>query len=148
MKKYFFIFLISIYSYSQQTVTGIVSDQSGLPIPGVNIIISGSQIGTVTDFNGEYSIENISMDDVLVFSYIGFSTIEVKVSENFIIDITLFEDTELLDEVIIVGYGTQKRSDIVGSVTVVDVAEAVTQPTTDISELLRGKAAGVQITQN
>jgi len=148
MNKYFFIFLIGIYSYSQQTVTGIVSDQSGLPIPGVNIIISGSQIGTVTDFNGEYSIENISKDDVLVFSYIGFSTVEVEVSENFIIDITLFEDTELLDEVVIVGYGTQKKSDIVGSVTVVDVSEAVTQPTTDISELLRGKAAGVQITQN
>ena len=139
------VLLCTAYGYSQtKTVTGTVSDDMG-PMPGVNVLVKGTTNGVVTDFDGEFTIDDVSNDDTLVFSYIGFVSQEVPVGTQTEINITLSEDTQALDEVVVVGYGTQKKSNVIGSVTSVEVEEATNVPTTNVSEMLRGRAAGVQV---
>ncbi|MBW8244496.1 TonB-dependent receptor [Muricauda oceani] len=139
------VLLCTVYGYSQtKTVTGTVSDNMG-PMPGVNVLVKGTTNGVVTDFDGEFTIDDVSNDDTLVFSYIGFVSQEVPVGAQTEINITLSEDTQSLEEVIVVGYGTQKKSNVIGSVTSVEVDEATNVPTTNVSEMLRGRAAGVQV---
>lgn len=139
------VLLCTAYGYSQtKTVTGTVSDNMG-PMPGVNVLVKGTTNGVVTDFDGEFTIDDVSNDDTLVFSYIGFVSQEVPVGTQTEINITLSEDTQALDEVVVVGYGTQKKSNVIGSVTSVEVEEATNVPTTNVSEMLRGRAAGVQV---
>lgn len=139
------VLLCTAYGYSQtKTVTGTVSDNMG-PMPGVNVLVKGTTNGVVTDFDGEFTIDDVSNDDTLVFSYIGFVSQEVPVGTQTEINITLIEDTQALDEVVVVGYGTQKKSNVIGSVTSVEVEEATNVPTTNVSEMLRGRAAGVQV---
>ena len=145
--KIFLFIFISFLSFGQKTVRGVVTDDLGSPIPGVNILVAGTDKGTTTDFDGLYTIANLNDNDILQFSYIGFITREIKIENNLELNVTLISDISKLDEVVVVGYGTQKKSDIVGSVTVVNIEDALNQPTTDVAELLRGKAAGVQITQ-
>ncbi|MFC4220643.1 SusC/RagA family TonB-linked outer membrane protein [Flagellimonas marina] len=139
------VLLCTAYGFSQaKTVTGTVSDATG-PIPGVNVLVKGTTNGVVTNFDGEFTIEDVSNNDTLVFSYVGFETQEVLVGTQNVMSIVLSEDTEALDEVIVVGYGTQKKSNVVGSVASVEVEEATSVPTTNVSEMLRGRAAGVQV---
>ena len=139
------VLLCTAYGYSQtKTVTGTVSDNMG-PMPGVNVLVKGTTNGVVTDFDGEFTIDDVSNDDTLVFSYIGFVSQEVPVGTQTEINITLIEDTQALDEVVVVGYGTQKKSNVIGSVTSVEVEEATNVPTTNVSEMLRGRAASVQV---
>lgn len=139
------VLLCTAYGYSQtKTVTGTVSDNMG-PMPGVNVLVKGTTNGVVSDFDGEFTIDDVSNDDTLVFSYIGFVSQEVPVGTQTEINITLIEDTQALDEVVVVGYGTQKKSNVIGSVTSVEVEEATNVPTTNVSEMLRGRAAGVQV---
>ncbi|WP_108422727.1 SusC/RagA family TonB-linked outer membrane protein [Flagellimonas amoyensis] len=139
------VLLCTAYGFSQtKTITGTVSDNTG-PMPGVNVLIKGTTNGVVTDFDGMFNIDGVSNSDVLIFSYIGFVTQEVTVGAQDVINIVLQEDTQALDEVIVVGYGTQKKSNVIGSVTSVEVAEATNVPTTNVSEMLRGRAAGVQV---
>jgi TonB-linked SusC/RagA family outer membrane protein len=139
------VFLCTVYGYSQtKTVTGTVSDNMG-PMPGVNVLVKGTTNGVVTDFDGVFTIDDVSNEDILVFSYIGFVTQEVPVGTQEEIDIVLQEDTQALDEVVVVGYGTQKKSNVIGSVASVEVEEATNVPTTNVSEMLRGRAAGVQV---
>ena len=142
----FMVLFSTVYGFSQTTtVSGIVSDEQGEPLPGVNVLVKGTSNGVVTNFDGEYLITNTSNEAVLVFSYIGFITNEVAIGNRNNIDITLLEDTQALEEVVVVGYGTQKKSNVVGSVTSVEVDEATSIPTTNVSEMLRGRAAGVQV---
>ena len=142
----FMVLFSTVYGFSQTTtVSGIVSDEQGEPLPGVNVLVKGTSNGVVTNFDGEYLITNTSNEAVLVFSYIGFITNEVAIGNQNNIDITLLEDTQALEEVVVVGYGTQKKSNVVGSVTSVEVDEATSIPTTNVSEMLRGRAAGVQV---
>ncbi len=139
------VLLCTAYGFSQtKTITGTVSDNTG-PMPGVNVLVKGTTNGVVTNFDGEFSIENVSDTDVLVFSYIGFVTQEITVGSQNSVNVVLQEDTQALDEVIVVGYGTQKKSNVIGSVTSVEVEEATSVPTTNVSEMLRGRAAGVQV---
>ncbi|MBA4744797.1 MAG: TonB-dependent receptor [Muricauda sp.] len=139
------VLLCTAYGYSQtKTVTGTVSDNIG-PMPGVNVLVKGTTNGVVTDFDGEFTIDDVSNEDILVFSYIGFVTQEVPVGTQEEINIVLNEDTQALDEVVVVGYGTQKKSNVIGSVASVEVEEATNVPTTNVSEMLRGRAAGVQV---
>lgn len=130
-------------------IRGTVTDPDGNPLTGVNIVIKSQPgRGAVTDFDGKYKLE-ISEDSVtLIFSYIGYETQEVTVVNQQVLDIVMKESISRLDEIVVVGYGTQKKSDVTGSVAVVDVDKAMTQPTTDFSEMLRGQAAGVRITLN
>lgn len=139
------VFLCTTLGFSQtKTVTGTVSDASGF-IPGVNIVAKGTTNGVVTDFDGNYEISNVTSDAVLVFSYLGYKTVEVVVGQQDVINVSMEEDTEALDEVVVVGYGTQRKSNVVGSVVSVEVNEATALPTTNVSEMLRGRAAGVQV---
>lgn len=139
------VLLCTAYGFSQtKTITGTVSDNTG-PMPGVNVLIKGTTNGVVTDFDGMFNIDGVSNSDVLVFSYIGFVTQEIPVGAQDVINIVLQEDTQALDEVIVVGYGTQKKSNVIGSVTSVEIEEATNVPTTNVSEMLRGRAAGVQV---
>lgn len=141
----FLVLLSTSYGFSQTTVNGTVSDEQGEPLPGVNVLAKGTSNGVVTNFDGEYTINTTSNETVLVFSYIGFATKNVVVGNQSIHNITLQEDTQSLDEVVVVGYGTQKKSNIIGSVTSVELEEATSIPTTNVSEMLRGRAAGVQV---
>ncbi|SHI70786.1 SusC/RagA family TonB-linked outer membrane protein [Pseudozobellia thermophila] len=141
----FIVLFCTTVCYSQdRTISGTVSDATG-PLPGVNIVVKGTSNGVVTDFDGEYRIANVSADDILVFSYIGYLTKEIPVGGNTTLDVSLSEDAQALEEVIVVGYGTQKKSNVIGSVTSVEVEEATSVPTTNVSEMLRGRAAGVQV---
>ncbi|NKI25797.1 TonB-dependent receptor [Arenibacter sp. 6A1] len=129
-----------------QTVTGTISDEAG-PLPGANILVKGTQNGTQTDFDGNYSIE-ASSDDILVISYIGYKTVETAIAGRSIVNLVLTEDSSQLEEVIVVGYGTQTRGDITGSVASVDMGEALKAPTSNAAEALQGRASGVTVVKN
>jgi len=129
----------------QLTITGTVVDNMGAPLPGTNVIVKGTTNGTQTDFDGNYSITAPS-DATLIFSYVGFKTMEVPVNGNSVVDVTLVEDAAALDEVVVTGYGTQTRGDLTGAVASVDVSEAVKQPLVNVAEALEGRATGVSIT--
>ncbi|MDY7394707.1 TonB-dependent receptor [Aureibaculum sp. 2210JD6-5] len=142
-----FAFVLSGFTavQAQKTVTGTVLDETGTPLPGASVVVKGTTNGTSTDFDGKFSL-NVSADaTTLQVSFIGYTTKEVAIADN--ITVTLDPDN-ILDEVVVVGYGTVKKSDVVGSVASVDVEEAVAVPTTNVSEMLRGRAAGVQVNLN
>lgn len=126
-------------------VSGIVTDNTGEPLIGVNIQIKGTSRGTTTDLDGRFTLENVEEDAVLVISYVGFNTQEIEVAGQTNLTISLESDSELLEEVVVVGYGTQKKSDLTGSVAVVDVREMKAQPAASPIESLQGKAPGVHI---
>jgi TonB-linked SusC/RagA family outer membrane protein len=135
------------YTFAQQKkiIQGIVTSvNENLPLPGVNILVKGTANGVVTDFNGNYSI-NASSNDVLVFSYLGFKSKEITVGNQTQINVALQEDATSLDEVVVVGYGTQKKSDLTGSISVVDIDNAKKTVTYDAAKMLQGQVAGVTV---
>jgi TonB-linked SusC/RagA family outer membrane protein len=130
---------------AQKTVTGIVlSSEDNSPLPGASVVEKGTNNGTSTDFDGKFSLNVASDATTLVVSFIGYKTQEVTITDSEL-TITLVVDANALEEVVVVGYGTQKRSDIVASVASVDIEKAIAIPTTNVSEMLRGRAAGVQV---
>lgn len=151
MKHYFFSFfllLVSLSAFAQEyTVSGnVTSAQDGLPIPTVNIVIKNTSKGVTTDFDGNYTINNVPQDAVLVFSYIGFETKEVNIINGNTLNIVLKEDTESLDEVVIIGYGTQKRKEVTGAVATVNSKTIEALKPTRIEQALQGQVAGVNVT--
>jgi len=126
------------------TVTGKVTDISGIPLPGVNISIQGTSGGTQTDFDGNFTIQ-ASANQVLVFSYVGMKSISMPVGTQTNMTVSL-QDDSTLDTVVVVGYGTKKKSDIISSVVSIKAEDMTKVATSDIGEMLRGKAAGVQVT--
>ena len=139
-----FLSMLSMQTLSAQNITGTVVDESGIGIPGVNILVKGTSTGAVTDFDGNFSITAKS-GDVLVASYIGYATQEVNVGSATTIKITLKQDLESLDEVVIVGYGTQKKSDLTGAVGTVSGKDIDNFTFTDASQALQGRVAGVSV---
>lgn len=131
----------------QTSISGTVTDADGAPLPGANVVVKGTTNGTQTDFDGNYTIDAAS-DATLVFSYIGFATQEVPVNGQTTVNVQLSEDANKLDEVVIVGYQTQTRGDLTGSVASVDVSEAAKQPVVNVAEALEGRATGVSITNS
>lgn len=138
--------LVSAQNSDVTTITGTVLEQSsGQPLIGVSILVKGSTQGTVTDLNGAFSIKT-KVGETLKVSYIGYTDQEVKVSGKPI-KISLTEDTKLLDEVVVIGYGTQKRKDVTGSISSITGKDLIqTQPTT-FDQALQGKVAGVGVQQ-
>lgn len=124
-------------------VTGVVREATG-GIPGVNVTVKGTTIGTITDMEGRYYI-NVPSDGVLQFTFIGYQTKNVSVKNRTIVNVTMEEDSKQLDEVVVVGYGVTKKSDLTGSVASVK-ADELNFPSTSVAEMLRGKAAGIQVT--
>lgn len=142
------VMLFSSYTLTAQqdkTIKGIVtSKKDAMPLPGVNVLIKGTNTVAVTGFDGEYSIK-ASSKDVLVFSYIGFANQEVTVGNKSQVNIVLNDDLNKLDEVVVVGYGTQKKSDLTGAVSVVNVADAKKTVSYDVAKMLQGQVAGVTV---
>lgn len=145
---FFFALALSVVAYAQNaTVRGVVKDLSGQPIPGVNVIVAGTTSGTITDFDGNYQLSAPS-DANLTFSFIGYVSQTIAVAGQTTINVTLEEEAHDLNEVVVVGYGQMKRSDVTGSVVSVS-DEAIKQSVpTSVDQVLQGRAAGVQIQAN
>ncbi|MDA9202002.1 TonB-dependent receptor [Flavobacteriaceae bacterium] len=125
----------------QQTVSGVVSDENG-PLPGVNIVLKGTSIGTTTDFDGNYSISVDGPDSVLIFSYIGFTTEEIQVGNQTNLNVVL-ETNNKLDEVIVVGYSTKKRGEVTGSISTLNAEEIESTSNREIAKSLAGRVTGL-----
>ena len=152
MNKIFFLFVflpMMVFSQSK-TITGSVTDDGGLPIPGVTILVKNSKnLGVATDFDGNFSITIPSnQTKILVFSYLGYATQEVTVSNTTNVNLIMIPDQTQLDEVVVVGYGTVLKKDVTGALTSVKVKDNVANQSGTIDQLLQGRAAGVQVTQN
>ncbi|AUP79763.1 SusC/RagA family TonB-linked outer membrane protein [Flavivirga eckloniae] len=150
MKMTFLKKLLCIFTFIcsstilSQTITGVVSDGT-LPLPGASIIIKGTTIGTVTDFDGKYSISDVPKGAVLTAAYLGYIAKEVPVDGKSVINFVLEEDVQSLEEVVVVGYGTQKKSTITTSVSSVKAEDISEIPAADIGQTLQGRAAGVTV---
>lgn len=152
MKKMYAILILALgcmsYSYSQVSVSGsVVSDPDRQAIPGVSVHIKGQpSFGTTTDFDGNFKIQLKEQSGVLVFSYIGFKTKEVSYSGNQTLSVSLSEETSSLDEVVVIGYGSQKRSDVTGSIASVKSKDFNKGVVANVGQLIQGKVAGVNVT--
>lgn len=139
-------FLICSGSISAQQITGKVNDESGGSLPGVNVLEKGTTNGTVSNLEGEYSIEVSGDDATLVFSFIGYSDREFPVKGMRVIDVVLVEETTALDEVVVIGYGTMRKKDLTGSVASVSAQQLKDIPLSSTASALTGRLAGVQVT--
>ncbi|MGE4587798.1 MAG: TonB-dependent receptor, partial [Mangrovibacterium sp.] len=129
----------------KKTVSGRVIDPSGLPLPGVTVMVKGSTSGTVADANGNYTLGNVDPGATLVFSFIGMKTQEIAVNEQSIININMEEETTMLDELVAIGYGSAKKKDITGSVASMNAEELSAVPVSSPVEAMTGKLAGVRV---
>lgn len=146
----FYILLLSSLgqlAFAQNTISGTVTDSNSQPLPGATVLKVNTKAGTTTDFDGVFSIE-ASQGDVLEISYMGFQTTRVTVSIAKTYQITLQDDAAQLDEVVVVGYGTQKKVNLTGAVEMVTFKDEVNQPVTNAGQLLYGRFSGVQLTQS
>ncbi len=140
------LFLMGIFSVfaQQKNVTGLVTDFEGLPLPGVNILVKGTITGTQSDFDGNYAIE-ASSGDVLVFSYLGQKTVEITVGASDTINVQMEQDTQALEEVVVVGYGNQEERKIIQNVGIVKEEAIENLQVVSADQLLQGQSAGTQI---
>lgn len=138
---------VSIVENPQETVSGVVVDQTNLPLPGVSVLEKGTTNGTITDLDGKFTLTVESEESVLVLSFIGMETQELTVGSRRMFDITLDDDTQSLDEVVVVGYGTQKRREITSSVAKVDEKSFNQGGVRSPIDLIQGKVAGLSITR-
>ncbi|WP_372744125.1 SusC/RagA family TonB-linked outer membrane protein [Lutibacter sp.] len=147
--KFTFLLLVLFYCSTllaqQIKVTGTVSDQSGNKLSGASVIVKNSIIGVQTDFDGNFTIENVPNSATLVVSYLGYFTTEQKVNGLKTINFILREDSQALDEVVVIGYGTQKRSDLTGAISSVKSDDLLKQPAINATQSIQGKLSGVSI---
>ncbi|WP_046756682.1 SusC/RagA family TonB-linked outer membrane protein [Kordia jejudonensis] len=143
----FIVFLFQgITIHAQNKVSGKVTDANGIPIPGVSVIIEGTDKGDSTNFDGIYNITfEFDENSVLVFSYVGLKTKKVPVNNQSTINVQMENDVNALDEVVVVGYGSQLKKDITGSVSIIDGEAFESRPNTQVGALLQGQSAGVQV---
>ena len=152
MGKFLKVFLVCLLlchgvSWAQNNrVTGKVTDQSNSALPGVNVLVSGTSSGAVTDADGNYTI-NVGNGVSLVFSFIGYESQTVSVDNRSVINIKLVEELRNLSEVVVVGYGTQKKTDVTGALSVISTKEFAQQPVSRLDQVLQGRATGVQVVQ-
>ncbi len=126
-------------------VKGQVVDPNGDPLPGVTVVLKGSNVGTITDFDGNFSLKDVQSSDILVFSFIGMLTQEVPVGNQSIFNITLQEETIGVDEVVVVGFGTQKKVNLTGSVGIVEAEQLESRPVQNAVQALQGTVPGLNI---
>jgi len=146
-KPLVFLFLLCLFplgALAQGTVTGTVNDEAGEPIIGASVQVQGTKTGAITDFNGNFSVQAGS-NATLVISYIGYTSATVKVNGRNNITVVLKEDAQTLNDVVVIGYGVQKKSDLTGAVASVKGDEIKNLSTTDAAAAMQGKVSGVQI---
>lgn len=136
----------TVVSFGQKAISGKVLSSESEPLLGVTVMIKGSGTGTVTDYDGSYQI-NAANTDVLIFSYTGYAPQEIGVGEQTVIDVTLSPSAALLEEVVVIGYGQTKRSNVVGSIVSAKAEDLLKVPTTNVMEALQGKLPGVDVTR-
>ena len=137
-----FLSMLCLVAFAQ-TATGLVKDKTGEPMIGVNVLVKGTTNGTITDFDGKFSIPDVPSNATLVVSYIGYLTKEVKTGKDLVI--VLEEDNKTLDEVVVIGYGAVRKADVAGAVAVLDNKSFKDQPITQVSDALQGRVSGVQV---
>lgn len=134
------------FAQSNRTVKGKVTEaKTGDPVIGVTVSIQGKAIGTITSLDGDYSLENIPANATLIFKIVGMKTVEVPVNNKSVINVTMEDDNQMLDEVVVVGYGTVKKRDLTGSIASIASSEIANRPSTNPLTSLQGKVAGVQV---
>ncbi|MBQ4173746.1 MAG: SusC/RagA family TonB-linked outer membrane protein, partial [Prevotella sp.] len=151
VRRFLFLLVLAVTStmaWAQGNVSGKVVDATGEPVIGASVVVKGTTTGAVTDIDGNFSIPNVPRNANLEISYIGFKTQSVSVSGKNAINVTLQEDRQMLDDVVVVGYGVQKKSDVTGAMASVSTEELNARPVNNALEALQGKAAGVDITTN
>jgi len=141
-----FLLFLSLGAFAQQSVSGLITDSSGTPLPGVNVIIQGTNIGVSSDFDGNYQI-NVDNGQILVFSYIGYDSVELTVN-GVNQDVKMTESDSELDEVVVIGYGTVRKKDLTGAVDLVTEKNFAKGSVVSPQQLIRGKVAGVSIVSN
>ena len=141
-----FLLFLSLGAFAQQSVSGLITDSSGTPLPGVNVIIQGTNIGVSSDFDGNYQI-NVDNGQILVFSYIGYDSVELTVN-GANQDVKMTESDSELDEVVVIGYGTVRKKDLTGAVDLVTEKNFAKGSVVSPQQLIRGKVAGVSIVSN
>jgi len=143
------IFITTASAMAQnRTVTGTTTSEDGAPLLGVNIIQKGTSNGVVSDFDGNYQIQLVPGNETLVFSFVGFIPVQQKVSARSVVDVVMQTDSESLDEVVVVGYGSTRKSDITGAVSSVSSQDLEKAVYNNVDELLQGRSAGVQVTSS
>lgn len=154
MKKQLILFLLTIclvsnlIAQNKITLNGSVVDESSEPLIGASVVVKGTATGTITDFDGNYTLSNLDKDATLIFSMVGFESQEAKLKGKSNLNIVLKEDLQLLDEVIVIGYGAVKKSDLTSSISSVKGEELQSLTVGNASDALQGKAAGVQVTSS
>lgn len=152
LSKFLMLLLVgltmTLFASGQTRVSGTVTTKQGDLLPGVNVIVKGTAQGTTTDSNGKYSLEVAGNNAVLTFSFIGFTSQEAVVGSKTVVDVIMEEDVQSLNEVVVVGYGTVKKSDLTGAISSVKGDAFKDMPVTSIDQALQGRAAGVQVTQS
>ncbi len=141
------VLLLAQLAVAQTRISGHVTDQAdGAPLIGVTVREKGGTAGAITDYDGNYSLTATNADGILIFVYTGFSTVEVPIGGRSQVDVALGQDATMLEQVVVVGYGTQRKSDLTGSVGTVKAKEIARVPTASIEQALQGKVAGVYVT--
>ena len=137
----------NVYEVTQngKTITGIITDQYG-PVTGANVVIKGTTQGTITDIDGKFSLDNVSPSTILQVSYIGYMTQEIKVGNQTNLNIQLKEDSQSLDELVVVGYGVQKKADLSGAVATVPTEVLMDRPVVNVGQALQGSVANMNVT--
>ena len=135
--------ILSVFAQTRK-ISGKVTDESGVPIPGVSVTVKGSTTGTVTNPDGEFSL-TVPENEVLVFSFIGMKTIEMPITSSNVYNVTMQYDVIGVDEVMVVAYGTTKRSSFTGSAKQIGAEELEKTKTVDLAKSMEGKIAGVQV---
>lgn len=145
----FGLVLFTTAFYGQNSISGTVTAlDDGSPIPGANVIVKGTSNGTSTDFDGNFTISNVEPNTILQISFLGFKTLEITVGNQTTINIALESDAQQLDDVVVVGYGTARRSDLTGALASVSAKDFEKQPITRVDQAIQGRASGVQVTQS
>jgi TonB-linked SusC/RagA family outer membrane protein len=151
MKKLIYtLLLLPLFAFSQdKIVSGVVNDNMGAPLPGATVQVKGSEsIGSITDFDGKFTIVIRNGETKIIVSYVGFVSQEINIEGQNNISVSLEQDISELEEVVVIGYGTVLKKDLTGSVSSVKVSETISRQSTTVDQLLQGRAAGVQVTQN
>lgn len=148
LRNIFFLLLFSFCLHAQaQNISGTVSDANG-PLPGASIIVKGTSIGTTTDFDGKFMLQGLAVDATLVISYVGYTAREIAVNNQTVIDIVLLADTNELNEIIVVGYGTQKKSLVTGAISSIKADDIQNNASTRVEQAIQGKVSGISVLSN